>query len=161
MDPERLATILTLNPKLHVHTISAVAAKLGALGDAVETVGVGDDFTVNGFAVTAVGGDHAEIYEGLPGCANVGYIVDGQVYHPGDALHVPGAPISTLLVPAAAPWLKLGEALDFVRAVAPRRAVPIHDAMLSDIGLAGFDNWMRMKGGTEYALLSPGDSAEL
>jgi hypothetical protein len=74
---------------------------------------------------------------------------------------VPDAPISTLLVPAAAPWLKLAEALDFVRAVAPQRALPIHDAMLSEIGQAGFDNWMRMKGGAEYQRLGVGESLDV
>jgi L-ascorbate metabolism protein UlaG (beta-lactamase superfamily) len=161
VDPERLATIQTLTPSLTVYAPAAVAQRLTALGEAVVTVAVGDDFTANGFAVAAVGGTHAEIYEGLPGCANLGYIVDSAVYHPGDALHVPRKAVLTLLVPTAAPWLKLAEALDFVRAVAPKRAYPIHDAMFSDIGLAGFDNWMRMKGGTEYARLSPGESAEL
>src|SRR5258705_7119278 len=151
VDTERLATVQTLNPKLHVYAPAVVAQQLAAFGDAVVTVNVGDEFTANGFKVAAVGGTHAEIYEGLPGCANIGYIVDSAIYHPGDSLHVPRKAIATVLVPAAAPWLKLAEALDFVRAIAPARAFPIHDAMLSDIGLSGFDNWMRMKSGTEYA----------
>lgn len=160
VDAERLATVHTLNPGLRVYAPAAVAAKLPALGDAVVTVGVGDEFTANGFSVLAVGGTHAEIYDGLPGCANLGYIVDSSVYHPGDALHVPRKAVTTLLVPAAAPWLKLAEALDFVRAVAPKRAFPIHDAMLSDIGLAGFDNWMGMKSGTAYARVPIGETVD-
>jgi L-ascorbate metabolism protein UlaG (beta-lactamase superfamily) len=161
VDAERLGTILTLTPDLHVYAPAAVTEKLTALGDAVVTVAAGDEFTAGGFTVLAVGGAHAEIYEGLPGCANLGYIVDSAVYHPGDALHVPRKAVSTLLVPAAAPWLKLAEALDFVRAVGPARAFPIHDAMLSDIGLQGFDNWMRMKGGTDYARLDIGATADV
>ena len=34
-------------------------------------------------------------------------------------------------LPTGAPWLKLSEAVDFLRAVAPRTAVPIHEAVLS------------------------------
>ena len=49
-----------------------------------------------------VGGAHAEIYEGLPGCANVGFVVEG-VYHPGDSLFVPDVPVTTLLVPWTVP----------------------------------------------------------
>jgi L-ascorbate metabolism protein UlaG (beta-lactamase superfamily) len=161
VDRDRLATILTLNPKLRVYTSTAVAEQLALLGGAVVSVAVGDEFTANGFSVTAVGGSHAEIYEGLPGCANLGYIVDGSLYHPGDALHVPATPVSTLLVPAAAPWLKLAEALDFVRAVAPQLAFPIHDATLNDIGLQGFDNWLRIKANTTYARLAPGESTDV
>lgn len=161
VDPGRLATILTLNPRLRVYTSAAVVAQLGGLGDAVVTVGVGDSFSANGFVVSAVGGTHALIYDGVPDCVNLGYIVDGHVYHPGDALYVPPTPVSTVLLPAAAPWLKLAEALDFVRAVAPQRAIPIHDATLSDIGLQGFDNWVKAKGGTDYARLASGESTEL
>jgi len=158
---EKLAAQLERNPALEVYTSAAVAQQLGdALSPAVRTVEVGDRFTVNGFAVEAVGGQHAEIYEGLPGCANIGFIVDG-VYHPGDALYVPSSEVATLLVPTAAPWLKLAEGLDFVRAVKPQRAFSIHDAMLSRIGEAGVDNWMKMKGGTEYARIPVGSSVEV
>ena len=158
---EKLAAQLGRNPALEVYTSAAVAQQLGdALSPAVRTVEVGDRFTVNGFGVEAVGGQHAEIYEGLPGCSNIGFIVDG-VYHPGDALLVPTAEVTTLLVPTAAPWLKLAEGLDFVRAVKPQRAFSIHDAMLSRIGEAGVDNWMKMKGGTEYARIPVGSSVEV
>ncbi|MEV1157025.1 hypothetical protein AB0J27_16685 [Micromonospora chokoriensis] len=71
--------------------------------------------------------------------------------HPGDSLFVPPTPVATLLVPAAAPWLKLREALDFVRAVRPNRAFPIHDATLNELGQEYFDDWLDFKGGTEYA----------
>ena len=107
-----------------------------------------------------VGGEHAEIYDGEPGCANVGFVLGG-VYHPGDALHVPDVAVETLLVPVSAPWLKLAEALDFVRAVAPARAIPIHDALLSAIGNAGADRWMVRKADTDYRRLAAGESLEV
>jgi L-ascorbate metabolism protein UlaG (beta-lactamase superfamily) len=161
VNADGLATVLAANPDLKVYTSAAVAAQLEKLGDAVVTVDVGDRFAASGFAVEVVGGQHAEIYDGLPGCANVGFIVDGEVYHPGDSLFVPATPVSTLLVPTAGPWFKLGEALDFVRAVAPARAFSIHDVMLSPLGEAGTDNWMRMKGQTDYARIPIGSSVEL
>jgi L-ascorbate metabolism protein UlaG (beta-lactamase superfamily) len=157
-DADKLSAARAANPGLTVYAGEAVAGQLSALGDAVVTVSVGDRFTAAGFEVRVVGGRHAEIYEGLPGCANLGYIVDGGLYHPGDALFPPDADIDTLLVPAAAPWLKLAEALDFVREVKPRRAYPIHDATLSEIGQDGFDNWVRLKGGTDYARIPVGGS---
>jgi hypothetical protein len=33
-----------------------------------------------------------------------------------------------------APWLKIGEAMDYMSAVKPRFAFPTHDAVLSDTG---------------------------
>jgi hypothetical protein len=83
------------------------------------------------------------------------------VYHPGDALAVPPVRVSTVLAPAAAPWLKLAELLDFVRACEPDRTIGIHDAMLSEIGQQGVENWVRSKGGTEYLRLTPGSTVEL
>lgn len=161
VDVELLPTILAENPALKIYTSGAVAAQLAALGDAVVTVDVGDELTVEGFHIDVVGGSHAEIYEGLPGCANVGYIVDGEIYHPGDSLFVPAAAVSTLLVPVSAPWLKLAEMLDFVRAVAPRRAVPIHDASLSQLGLANVDGWVQAKGQTDYVRIPVGTGVDL
>ena len=50
--------------------------------------------------------------------------------HPGDALFTPGEPVDVLATPAAAPWMKISEAVDYLRAVAPTRAVPIHQAII-------------------------------
>ncbi|MFC7760678.1 MBL fold metallo-hydrolase [Catellatospora bangladeshensis] len=84
----------------------AAAEDAPAVAAAITPVATGDAFTAGGFAVNAVGGAHAEIYDGLPGCANLGYVVEG-VYHPGDSFFVPEQPVTTLLVPAGAPWFKL------------------------------------------------------
>jgi L-ascorbate metabolism protein UlaG (beta-lactamase superfamily) len=162
LDVKWVTGVIAANPGFHVYAPAPVAEnQLAALGDAVTPVEPGDTFTAAGFTVQVVGGTHAEIYEGLPGCANVGYVIDEAVYHPGDALYVPDLPIDTLLVPASAPWLKLAEALDFVRAVKPRRAYPIHDAMLSAIGQQSVERWMGLKSDTEYAWIAPGDSVTL
>ncbi|HEV7709605.1 MAG TPA: MBL fold metallo-hydrolase, partial [Asanoa sp.] len=83
-----LVALLASSPDLRIYgdeSLKAVAVEENApaVAEAIQTVAVGDTFTAAGFAVTVVGGKHAEIYDGLPQCANVGFIVDG-VYHPGD-----------------------------------------------------------------------------
>lgn len=155
---ELLPSILEQNPGLKIYAGAAVSAQLSALGGAVVTVSVGDTFTAGGFAVQAVGGEHAEVYEGLPGIANLGYIVDGQIYHPGDAFFVPAVPVPTLLLPVSGPWVKTAEMLDFVRAVGPQRAFPIHDAVLSEIGVQMIDNWATRMGRTSYERIPVGSS---
>jgi L-ascorbate metabolism protein UlaG (beta-lactamase superfamily) len=159
LDVERLRAARDADDELTIWASAGASAALGGLPGVV-TVEPGDTFHAGGFEVQAVGGRHAEIYEGLPGCDNVGYVVAG-VYHPGDALHVPDVDIDTLLVPAAAPWLKLAEALDFTRAVAPRAAHPIHDAILSDRGQALVGRLFGLKGRTDYRLLAPGESVDV
>lgn len=124
----------------------------------VTRVAAGDRFTAAGFAVTAVGGRHAVIHDGQPDCANLGYLVDGEVYHPGDSLALPGAPVATLLVPAQGSWLKLTEAIAFATTVGAGRVFPIHDAQLNDRGLASVNGWF---GETVpgYRYLPPGGTA--
>jgi len=156
-----LTRVAAGNPRFRVYAPASVTDKLAELGGAAVTVSAGDTFTAGGFPVRAVGGAHAEIYEGLPGCPNLGYLVDDAVYHPGDSLFVPDVTVDTLLVPASAPWLKLGEALDFVRAVKPRRAYPIHDATLSVLGQQNVAGWMTARSGTDYTWLTPGDAVAL
>jgi hypothetical protein len=46
----------------------------------------GEEFTAAGFRVTAQGGRHARIYGDLPDCANLGYLVEDRLYHPGSSV---------------------------------------------------------------------------
>lgn len=119
----------------------------------------GRQFEAAGFRIKAVGECHAFIYGGLPDCPNLGYVVDDQVYHPGDALFVPAQAIETLFVPARGSWLKLIEAIDFVRAIQPRRTVPIHDAGPSERGLAGVSAWFGRATDNGYRWLAPRETA--
>lgn len=157
IDLDKLKAARESNPALTVHTHPALAA---VLGDGVTAVEPGDTFTAAGFTVRAVGGEHAEIIDGLPGCPNIGFIVDG-IYHPGDSLFVPAEAVDTLLVPAAYSWLKLREVIEFVRTVRPARAFPIHDVQLSDVGLDHFDQWLDGQGGADYSRIPLGKSVDL
>jgi L-ascorbate metabolism protein UlaG (beta-lactamase superfamily) len=123
----------------------------------VTPVTAGQEFTAGGFAVRAVGGRHATTYGGRPDCANLGYLVEERVYHPGDSLHVPDLPVETLLVPVQAGWLSTAEAIDFVRAVRPARAVGIHDAQVNERGLAGVNHWLTSETECGYRYLTPGE----
>ena len=161
VDVEALVARAKASSALLVRAPAPVAEQLAAVGVPVETVSAGDRIAVAGFDVSVVGGEHAEIYDGLPGCANVGFVVDGRVYHPGDALFVPDSDVELLMVPVSAPWLKLAEAIDFVRAVGPTRVIPVHDALLSDKGAALTDRWLDMKGGSDYRRLNPRDDIEV
>ena len=160
IDVDRITALAALAANITVHAPAPVAALLAVMAGHVRTVEVGDSFTAAGFRVAVVGGRHADIYDGLPGCANVGYLVDG-LYHPGDSLFVPDHRVETLLVPTCAPWLKLAEAIDFVRTVTPRRAYSIHDAMLSSRGEVIIDRWLDLKGETAYARIPIGETVKV
>jgi L-ascorbate metabolism protein UlaG (beta-lactamase superfamily) len=126
--------------------------------EGLPTIGVtaGTDFTAAGFQVRAVGGRHAIISDGEPNCANLGYVVDEDVYHPGDSLHVPEVRVRTLLIPGQASWFKMGEAIAFARAVEPERSFQIHDGQLNEHGLHSVKGWLGEEAGFRY--LEPGAS---
>ncbi len=138
-----------------------VYAPAGAAIDDLDFVAVspGQTFTAAGVPVRAVGGNHARVYGDALPCPNVGYILGEGLYHPGDALHVPEEPVRTLLVPMQASWLKLAEAIDFVRALAPERCFGIHDGQINDRGLSATNAWLAGEGGGAYRWLSPGEAA--
>ncbi|SBT41150.1 MBL fold metallo-hydrolase [Micromonospora auratinigra] len=123
----------------------------------VTRVTPGERFDAAGFPVTAVGGRHALIHDGQPDCANLGYVVDDALYHPGDALALPDRPVRTLLLPAQGSWLKLTEAISFATTIGADRTVAIHDAQLNDRGLASVHGWF---GETVpgYRPLAPGET---
>lgn len=157
-DASILSAALDAQPELRVWAPASVAAELGSHDGRVTTVAPGDTFEAAGFAVQVVGGDHAVIHADIPLMSNVGYVVDGAVYHPGDAYFVPEVAVETLLVPTSGPWAKLGELVDFVRAVHPSRAVQIHDLMLSDVGRGSFAQFTGQLTGTELVTLADGES---
>lgn len=161
LDPGALLAARQVNPGLAVHAPAEVAAQLAGAGvDAVSTVEPGSTFEVAGFPVRTVGERHAFVYGGLPDIPNLGYLIEG-IYHPGDSFVVPGIDVERLLVPAAAPWLKTAEAVDFMRAVQPRHAHPIHDGMLSEMGQRFTDRWLGELGGTDYSRLVIGEPVDL
>ena len=114
----------------------------------------GDTADVLGFEVRVFGGRHAHIHEDVPDLANNAYLLDGRVYYPGDSFDRPEVPVEVALVPIGGPWMKIAEAIDFVRAVRPTRAHPTHDAVLSGPGQSFSDSWLAQRGGTDYSRLT-------
>lgn len=133
VDTERLPALLAANPGAQLVTDPGSRETVAAVGFDARTVTPGDAFEAGGAAVNVVGGEHATIHKDIPKIPNVGFLVDhGAFYHPGDSFFVPEQEVDVLGLPTAAPWLKASEAVDHLRAVAPRLAVPIHEAVLAD-----------------------------
>ena len=132
LDVDKLPALLEANPNAQLITDPGTAETVEKLGLAFRVAHPGDAFEFGGAAINVVGGQHAVIHQDIPVIPNVGYIVDhGAFYHPGDSFFVPEQKIDVLGLPTGAPWLKAGEAVDYLRAVAPRVAVPIHEAVLA------------------------------
>ncbi|MBT2381337.1 MBL fold metallo-hydrolase [Streptomyces sp. ISL-111] len=161
-DEARLRAGLEANPAAEIWTLRSVADRLSAaFPGRVHTVRDGDAFSAAGFDVTVHGELHAVIHPDIPRITNVGFLVDGSVFHPGDALTVPERPVDTLLLPVMAPWSKISEVIDYVREVKPRRAIDVHDALLTDLARPIYDSQIGALGGADHGRLAPGGVTEL
>ena|SRR5258705_9699689 len=157
LNVDALVAAIGARPGLRVFTAAAVAPKLDAVAGAVTAVAPGDRFEAAGYQVQAFGGTHAEIHPDIPRVANVAFLVNGLVYHPGDSLFAPeDTTVDTLLLPVSGPWLKTGEAVDFARAVAPRQALAIHEALFNEVGLGLVDNIFKGLSRTDFQRLPAG-----
>lgn len=150
-----------------VFTIEAVAARLREdapdLAERLTVVAPDQRFDA-GVPVRAVGELHAVIHEDYPRFFNSGYVLsvgDAKVYHPGDALTAPGERVDVLFAPASAPWLKVGEAVDFVRAVGAPRNLAIHDRVYSEVGLGMVETHMGNLLGEHQEFARLADGADL
>lgn len=88
----------------------------------------------------AVGGRHAIIHPDIPQVGNSGLVlsagdgprlgITGDSLEPVQEFHG----IDVLAFAVVAPWSKMAETIDFLRAVTPVLALPVHDAIASDVG---------------------------
>jgi Beta-lactamase superfamily domain len=162
-DEALLRAAAEANPALEIWTNGEVAEKLTGLGAGrVHRVGHGDTFSAAGFETEAHGEWHAIVHPDIPRIGNVGFLIDGVVFHPGDALTVPDQPVANLLLPVHAPWNKISEVIDYIRAVGAGHAYAVHDSMLSQIGLGMAQMILGLAvHDTVYQRLEPGTSVEL
>jgi len=161
--PEHLQRLLDAFPDAPIFAPAGVAA--AAAGFQISVVSPGDTVEVDPFTLEFFGGTHNVIHSSMPAVDNVGVLVDGTFYYPGDSYAVPkDVEVGLLAAPIGAPWLKIGEAMDFVLEVAPRHAFGTHEMTLSRIGLDMHRQrltWATEQGGGEFVALEPGESIDL
>ena len=167
VDPDALAAAAAAEPDLRVWAPAVVCARLDEVAElrgrstAVEQ---DESFTAGGFEVRTFGGQHALIHPSIPVVANVGYLVGGAVYHPGDSFAVPEVPVERLLLPLHAPWSKVSEVLDHVIAVRAPHVHQIHDGLLNERGrglVGGHVDRVATRYGGAYAPLEPDESLQI
>jgi len=134
LDADVLRSALAANADLHVWGPSAIASVFEMYPGRFTAVAAAQTLTIAGFEVETFGGQHAVIHPSIPVISNVGYLIEGSLYHPGDSFTVPNKPVGALLVPIHAPWSKVSEVIDFVVSVRAPQAFQIHDSLLTDIG---------------------------
>ncbi len=159
---EQIDRILAANPNAKIFGTDEVAKRLGARN--ATAVHHGDWHQVGPFTLEFFGDLHQEIHRSIPLIQNTGVMVDDRLYYPGDSYTQPNRPVEILACPTSAPWLKIGDVMDFVAAVKPKRSFATHNALLSDLGHALNNGRVKMvteAGGGEFTYLEVGDSLEI
>lgn len=162
VDQDRLEQLVGHNPDALLLADEQTAGQLAERGMAARAVQPGDEISVAGTTLQILGGQHAVIHPDIPRIANVGYLIAGRLLHPGDSLIVPDdAEVDVLAIPLVAPWMRLSETVDYLRAVAPRLSIPIHDAITAapQIYLDNLGNLAPEA--TSLQVLEPGKALEL
>ncbi|SDI97517.1 Beta-lactamase superfamily domain-containing protein [Frankineae bacterium MT45] len=164
LDLNRVLSAAAENPQLEVWAPQSLAESFAPLEDRFVVAAPGETFEAAGFAVETFGGQHALIHSSIPVIANVGYLIDDHLYHPGDSFAVPTKPVETLLVPIHAPWSKISEVIDFVVSVRAPQAFQVHDGLLNQLGLGVVEGHVTRIGaehGSTYRHLAAGESLTL
>jgi len=161
--PEQLRRLLDKNPDARILAPQGVAA---AAGDefTVEVVSAGDVVEVGPFKLAFYGGSHEVIHSSLPDIDNLGVLVNDEFYYAGDSYAVPDVEVGTLAAPIGAPWLKIGDAMDYVLEVKPKRAFYTHDMTLSVAGKqlgAERLTWATEQNGGTFTTLQPGETLDI
>lgn len=157
VDTARLPALVEANPGAALYADPQTAERLGQPWRAVHP---GDQFRVDGLRVRGVGGVHAIIHPEIPAINNISYLVgDGdhaaRLMHPGDSLFIPGEPVDVLALPAAAPWMKISEAVEYLRAVRPQHAIPIHQGIVNPSAYSLYYQRFIEMGRTDFRPLKP------
>jgi len=132
LDRDRIDGLVAANP----------GARLLAEPETAETLegwsptGDGLTFDLGGLTLTGVGARHAEILPSIPRVGNVGILVtaadEPTLFHPGDTYEYRPDGVDVLALPLTAPWAKISETVDFMRAISPATAFPIHDCTVAE-----------------------------
>ncbi len=159
---EQIDRILKLSPEAMIYCPPDVAKRLAKY--TTTSIYHGDYYEIGPFSLEVFGDLHAVIHQSIPVIENRAVLINNKLYYPGDSFTQPDRAVEMLAVPTSAPWLKIGEVMDFVTAVDHRQSMPTHNALLSEFG-HNLNNG-RVKAITEakggkFSYLLPGESIEL
>jgi L-ascorbate metabolism protein UlaG (beta-lactamase superfamily) len=129
---EQVAALVAENPALKIFSTAEVAARLGEFD--VTVVYHGDHHEVGPFALEFFGDQHRVIHESIAVIQNTGVLVNRKLYYPGDSYTPSDYPFEILACPSSAPWLKIGDVIDFLNLVRPQKCFSTHNALLSELG---------------------------
>jgi len=130
-DPSKLKLIQGNNPSVQILADEGTVAQIHSDSPNTMIARNREVIEIAGVTVEVIGREHAVIHSSIPGIPNVGYLIAGRLFHPGDAFTPVGREVDILALPLVAPWSKFQETADYLLETKPRIAFPIHEAIAS------------------------------
>jgi L-ascorbate metabolism protein UlaG (beta-lactamase superfamily) len=161
-DEAKIVKIKEANPDVQIFGTSEVAARLESLK--VTTVYHGDYYEVGSFKLEFFGDMHQIIHKSIPLIQNTAVLVNGDLYYAGDSYTPPDQKIKVLACPTSAPWLKIGDVMDYIQEIKPGICFPTHNALLSQLGHDLNNSRVKQvteENGGEFRYLEVGQSLEV
>jgi len=133
---ESLLAVLAKNPGAEVITNTSVGKVLTELEVSFKVLEGRESGTHADILIEAFDGEHVEIIDEYGIVQNTGYFIAEKLFYPGDAYTNPKKEVPVLALPVAGPWCKASDAIHYAKEVNPIQAFPVHDAVLSEAGIA-------------------------
>jgi len=86
----------------------------------------GQEYDVRGLKVKAIELPHCLMVDGSTSVQNTGYLVNGELFHPGDGAELASLTVKTLAVPLNGPDISPHDAFKFGKQVQAENLIPIH-----------------------------------
>jgi L-ascorbate metabolism protein UlaG (beta-lactamase superfamily) len=151
LDQKRFPALVRGNPRAQLYADPMSATLLAESG-----LAVGSDVQIGEVRVRPCGAMHAFNHQWIPTVANVGVRLEAAgeptLFHPGDAYDAEPGEIDVVAVPINAPWCAVRDSIDFVRRLAPKAMIPIHDGLLATPGRTLYLTHIATNGGTDLTL---------
>jgi L-ascorbate metabolism protein UlaG (beta-lactamase superfamily) len=125
----------------------------------ITTTEDGKEYDVNGVKVKAIELPHCLMIDGSTSVQNTGYLVNGELFHPGDGKELDNLTVKILAVPLNGPDISPHDAFAFGKQVKAEHLVPIHYDFLG--GNPDFFAGTAEKAGMKTHSLDKGESTEI
>lgn len=129
---DQIDRILKDNPTAKILGTQEVVERLAPR--AATAVHHGDFFELGPFTAEFFGSMHIEIHRSIPLIQNCGVMINNALFYPGDNYVTPDRKVKYLACPASAPWLKIGDVMDYIAEIKPENCFPTHNIHLSEQG---------------------------
>ena len=160
---ESLQKVIKASPAVVVVTNAAVGKLLTEAAIAYLVLEGRNQSEFCGIHIEAYDEKHAEIYKEIGQVQNTGYFIANRLFYPGDSYAIPGKEVEILAFPIGGPWCRIKDAIEYVLAIKPKNAFPVHDGIerIDRVGiLHRIPTTLFPEQGINFLPLKAGDTAE-